>query len=107
MKNEFILLLNKKIDENIDINARSNCDEIKDIRICDLANDFNVNVATFRRWCIEYTQLPPKRYLDVYRIGKAEQLLRHGVRSGEVARQLGFAEHKTFCSVINRTRTLL
>ena len=99
---EFIMLFNRYIDEAILENfSEINCN-VKDIQISKIAVNFEVNVATLRRWCMEYTQLSPKKYLDQYRINKAKLLLSQGIRSGEVATTLGFTEHKTFCSVFNR-----
>ncbi|MBL4941021.1 MAG: helix-turn-helix transcriptional regulator [Colwellia sp.] len=109
-KSEFIEQLNKIIDEYIAFSAAltsSQDAEKKDIRVKYLANTFNVNVATFRRWCKEYTGYAPKNYLDRYRIEKAKHLLRQGIKPSTVSKVLAFSEHKTFSTVFKRYENIV
>jgi len=99
---QFIKIFNQIIDHKMNDNKSIIDDSKQDIRINDLANEFNVNVATLRRWCIEHTHCSPKEYLDLYRVEKAKNLLSQGMRSSDVANQLGYTEQKVFCSVFNR-----
>jgi len=91
-KQEFIGLLEGYIEEHLKQN----------INVEKIAGYFGVNVATLRRWCLEYTQLSPRDYLALYRIKKAKTLLQQGQKSLQVADHVGFSQQKTFCSVFKR-----
>lgn len=78
----------------------------KDISINEIAQAFNVNTATLRRWCNTYVQQSPKHYLARYRLDKAKSLLKQGKKPSTVAKMLAFSEHKSFCQVFKRYETM-
>ncbi|MGK2233278.1 MAG: AraC-like DNA-binding protein [Colwellia sp.] len=77
-------------------------EERGDIRVTDIADIFKVNVATFRRWCITYVNQSPSQYLANYRIERAKQLLKQGVKPSKVSEMLAFGEHKIFSTTFKR-----
>lgn len=76
--------------------------EHKGISINEIAQVFNVNTATLRRWCNTHVQISPKHYLARYRLDKAKELLKQGKKPSTVAQMLAFTEHKCFCQVFKR-----
>jgi len=99
---------NAQLDNIIErlIDEKKQQTERTDIRIEEIAQHFNVNVATLRRWCQEHTQKSPSQYLAEYRIEKAKHLLRQGVKPSVVSKMLVFTEHKVFCSVFKRLQCM-
>lgn len=100
----FKIKLNEIIERLIaDKQTQSNLAEHRsDIRVAEIAILFNVNASTLRRWCVEHVERSPSQYLAEYRIKRAKQLLRHGVKPSEVAEMLAFAEHKIFSTTFKR-----
>jgi len=99
---QFEVRLNHAIERLIADKQSLVGEERCDIRVADIANIFNVNVATLRRWCIEHVQKNPSQYLAEYRIERAKQLLRQGIKPAVVSQMLAFAEHKVFSSCFKR-----
>ncbi|MEP1449012.1 MAG: helix-turn-helix transcriptional regulator [Paraglaciecola sp.] len=73
-----------------------------DIQVNDIALAFGVNTATIRRWCKEHTALSPRQYLAIYRMERAKQFLRLGLKPAKISTKLAFTEHKVFCAVFKR-----
>lgn len=99
---QFIQKLDKVIDSLI--TAKQIAPEIiqTDIQVNDIADKFEVNAATLRRWCQEHTGLNPRQYLAVYRIEQAKSWLRLGVRPSIISKRLAFTEHKNFSTLFKR-----
>jgi YesN/AraC family two-component response regulator len=86
--NELQQLMNRHHVENITVN--------------DMAGHFEVNAATLRRWCQEYIDVSPKKFIAQYRLLKAKELLIQNIKPTVVSRKLGFVELKTFCTLFKR-----
>jgi len=98
----FIEQLNSLIDYYIKQRLQDIGENRCDFQVYELANGLCVSLSTFRRQCIKHTDRSPSVYIAEYRIEKAKKQLQHGVRSIDVARNLAFTEHKTFCTVFKR-----
>ena len=99
---QFEVRLNHAIERLIADKQSLVGEERCDIRVADIANIFNVNVATLRRWCIEHVQKNPSQYLAEYRIERAQHLLRQGTKSSKVSDMLAFTEQKVFSTTFRR-----
>lgn len=100
---QFIQQLNKVVDFLIAAKLSDQALTQTDVQVNDIALAFKVNSATLRRWCQEHTALSPRKYLAIYRVEQAKQLLNIGVRPAKVSQKLAFTEHKVFSSVFKRT----
>lgn len=99
---QFERRLNRTIDLLIEVKKHLPEEDKTDIRVVEVAKVFKVNVATLRRWCREHVQKSPNQYIAEYRIKKAKDLLRQGVKPAAVSNMLAFTEHKIFCNVFKR-----
>lgn len=94
------------LDDEIEFQIRHKAKMFKiaptDIRVESIAQRFEVNAATLRRWCYKYLDASPKEYLAQYRLEKAKRMLLQGQRPSEVYKQLGFSEHKVFTTTFKR-----
>jgi AraC-like DNA-binding protein len=74
----------------------------ENITVNDMAVHFKVNTATLRRWCKEYVDVSPKKFVAEYRLQKAKELLQQKVKPSDISKKLGFNELKTFCTIFKR-----
>lgn len=99
---QFEVRLNHAIERLIADKQRLIAEQRSDIRIEDIADIFNVDTSTLRRWCVEFVQKNPSQYLAEYRIKKAKYLFRQGVKPSKVFEILAFTEHKIFSITFKR-----
>jgi two-component system response regulator YesN len=95
-KNQFINELQQLMDRH----------HVENITVNDMAVHFEVNAATLRRWCKEYIDVSPKKFIAQYRLVKAKELLQQKFKPSDISKKLGFNELKTFCTIFKRYEKL-
>ena len=97
-KQAFKVHLETTIDELIDEKRAGDEVYLQDVQVKDIADKLDVHPVTLRRWCHEYCNKNPHRYLSDYRIGKAKLMLKKGVSPTKLSELLGYTDYKIFAA---------
>lgn len=72
------------------------------LQLSELASLCNVSTSTLQKLFFRYTGMGAMHYYTVLRMQEANSLLRRGMRAGEVALTLGYADQNYFSTVYKR-----
>lgn len=101
-KNELEQKLNTFIDDAI-IKEKQRFEPSSIVNVETMAQHFNVDPATLRRWTQKHFGVNPLKYICEYRIAIAKSLLLQGTRPAIVSEQLAYSEHKVFSTQFKRS----